>query len=118
MTNTPTTQPEHEFQTISEGVAMRVLRRHPDKGTTFLIRMQKGARAMLHDHPGGEETYMLEGRLRIQGRTDAARAPVPDVVLSPGEYVFCPPGEIHEGVAEEEALFFVVAPGGVVRVAR
>ena len=63
------------LQSIAEGVEMRMLRISPAGGMTFLIRMQKGACAPLHDHPGGEETYLLEGRLRIQSRLDADRRP-------------------------------------------
>jgi quercetin dioxygenase-like cupin family protein len=110
------TNPRHskrEFATVADGVELCVLRHHVHRGMTFLIRMRKGARAPLHVHPGGEETYMLEGRLRIQRRVDTAGSPEPDLVLSAGEYAFAPPGETHDGVAEEDALFLVVAPGGV-----
>ncbi len=103
----------NSFQVIAEGVEMRILRVAPSGGLTFLIRMKKGARAPLHHHPGGEETYLIEGRLRIQSRVDADSNPVPDVVLGAGDYVFAPPGETHDGIAEEDALFFVVAPEGV-----
>jgi quercetin dioxygenase-like cupin family protein len=99
---------------IATGVEMQILRRHEDdRGLTFLIRMQKGSRAPRHDHPGGEETYVAEGRLRVDGRRDAAGRPVPEVVLRRGEHFFAPPGEIHEGFAEEDVLLFVVTPGGV-----
>jgi quercetin dioxygenase-like cupin family protein len=112
--------PERErrsaFISIADGVEMRILRHHTDRGLTFLIRMRQGARAPLHDHPGGEETYMLEGRLRVQGRLNADRSAEPDAVLSPGDYLFAPPGETHDGLAEEAALFLVVAPGGVERI--
>jgi quercetin dioxygenase-like cupin family protein len=114
MTTRGTTPATRIFDTIAEGVALSMLRKHPEGGLTFLVRMQKGALAPRHEHPGGEETYLLEGRLRIQGRVDAARTPVPDLVLSPGDYVFIPPGETHDGVAEEDALLLVVAPGGVI----
>jgi quercetin dioxygenase-like cupin family protein len=103
------------FAPIAEGVELSLLRKHDGAGATFLIRMARGARAPRHDHAGGEETYVLRGRLRICGRVDAAQNPAPDLVLAAGEYGFAPPGETHEGVAEEEALFLVVAPGGVAR---
>jgi ribosomal protein L16 Arg81 hydroxylase len=44
----------------------------------------------------------------------ALSTPAPDLILSPGDYVFVPLGETHEGVAEEDALFLVIAPGGVI----
>ncbi len=103
------------FQPIAPGVELGVLRRHADRGMTFLIRMAPGAHAPLHDQPGGEETYMLAGRLRIAHRTDATGAALADATVAAGEYFFAPPGETHDGYAEEAALFFVVAPGGVTR---
>jgi quercetin dioxygenase-like cupin family protein len=99
----------HAFSSIAPGVEISVLRRHAGTGMTFLIRMAKGARAPRHDHPGGEETYVLSGTLRICARTAGA----PDLVLGPGEYGFVPAGELHEGLAEEDTVFLVVAPGGV-----
>jgi quercetin dioxygenase-like cupin family protein len=98
---------------IADGVEMRVLRRHADQGMTFLIRMRHGSVAPLHDHPGGEETYVLEGQLSIRSRLNATRVAEPDVVLNAGEYVFVPPGETHDGLAEGSTLFLVVAPGGI-----
>jgi quercetin dioxygenase-like cupin family protein len=102
-----------DFIPIADGVELRVLRRHDGPGTTSLVRMQRGAIAPLHDHPGGEETYMLEGRLRINDRVDASGASKPDIVLAAGEYAFVSCGETHGGIAEEAALFLVVAPGGI-----
>jgi quercetin dioxygenase-like cupin family protein len=115
MMNLHAASADRVFLPISDGVEISFLRRHEGAGATFLIRMAKGARAPRHDHAGGEETYLLRGRLRICARLDAAGAPVPDLVLAEGEYGFAPPGETHEGIAEEDALFLVVAPGGVSR---
>jgi len=98
---------------IAPGVELRLLRRHEDQGATFLVAMAKGARAPLHDQPGGEESYMVRGRLRIGQRTDSSGMALADVVLDTGQYFFAPPGERHDGVAEEDCLFFVVAPGGL-----
>ena len=97
------------YKTISDGVEMQVLRRHDNGGLTFLVRMQDGALAPLHDHPGGEETYVLQGSLTIRARSGGA----PDAVLGAGDYHFAPPGEVHEGLAKGETIFFVVAPAGL-----
>ena len=101
-----TLPPVSEFRSVAPGVELCMLRQHPDRGATFLIRMAAGAHAPLHDHPGGEETYLISGKLRIGTR---------DLVA--GDYHYAPPGEIHDGYAEEAAVFFVVAPGGLVPVA-
>src|SRR5688572_26757410 len=108
-------QPSRAFVPRSPGVEICVLRMHPDGGVTFLVRMSKGARAQRHGHPGGEETYLISGELRVDRRLDAADQQQPDVLLRAGDHLFAPPGEVHEGYAVEDATFFVVAPGGIVR---
>ena len=107
--------PRPSFQPRSPGVEVCLLRAHSDGGLTFLVRMAAGARAERHDHPGGEETYVLSGALRIDRRVDAQQQPQPDVTLAAGQYAFVPAGEIHEGFAAEETTFLVVAAGGIVR---
>src|SRR5687768_3245570 len=92
---------EQPFETVAPGVQFCFLRRHPGgeggPGVTLLIRMAKGAHARHHGHPGGEETYLVSGKLRIGTK-----------VLAPGDYLYTAPGESHDGFAEEESLFFVV----------
>ena len=101
------------FLTVAPGVEMRVLRRDEAQGMTFVIRMAEGARAPLHEHPGGEETYVLSGTLRIEHRLDAGGHALPDLALAEGDYACVEPGETHDGVAVEACVFFVVARGGV-----
>jgi quercetin dioxygenase-like cupin family protein len=73
-----------------------------DAESTVLVRMAKGADAQLHNHPGGEETYMVSGKLRVG-----------DHLLGAGDYLWTPPGVAHDGHAEEDAVFFVVLPAGL-----
>lgn len=106
----------HAFVSRSPGVEIALLRRLADGSLTFIVRMQNKARAERHGHPGGEETYLLSGELRIDRRVGPDNQPLPDVVLSAGDYVYVLPGEVHEGVAEEEGTtFLVIAPGGIDR---
>src|SRR4051812_11218997 len=99
----PSSSAPLHFRTVAPGVELAVIRRHDAGGLTFMMRMAAGAHAPEHDHPGGEETYILTGRLRIGQRE-----------LVPGDYYYAPPGELHDGYAHEATTFFVVAPGGVV----
>jgi quercetin dioxygenase-like cupin family protein len=101
------------FMPRSPGVEICVLRVHPEGGLTFLVHMQKGARAERHGHPGGEETYIVSGRIRVDRRVDADKQPQPDLLLSEGDHFFAPAGEVHEGVAEDDCTLFVVAPSGI-----
>ncbi len=94
---------ERTFRTVGPGVETCILRKHDGKGITYLVRMQKGASSPAHGHPDGEETYIVSGTVRIGGRR-----------LVAGDYLYTPPGESHDGHAEETALFFVIAPGGIV----
>ena len=111
--NSPTVVSEPRvFVVRSPGVEMCVLRAHPEGGVTCLVRMQKGARAERHGHPGGEETFVLTGKLLIDQRADAEERSQPDAVVSTGEYFFAPAGETHEGYAEEDTTFLVLAAGG------
>jgi len=103
------------FRPIAPGVELRLLRLHEEGGMTFLIRMVRGARAPLHHHPAGEETYMLSGTLRIENRKSLDGKVEADVTLAPGQYAFVPPGETHDGLALEDCLFLVLAKGGVTR---
>jgi quercetin dioxygenase-like cupin family protein len=107
------------FHEMSPGVELRILRQHSPLGggggLTFLVRMKHGSHAPLHDHPGGEETFILRGTLRVTNRRDTAGASLPDAEVHEGEYLFAPPGETHDGIAVTDALFLVVAPGGVGR---
>jgi len=94
---------EQTFKTVGPGVHTCVLRRHDgDDGLTLVFRMEKGSRAPHHSHPGGEETYLVSGKLQIGTR-----------VLLPGDYLWTGPGEAHDAFAEEDSLFFVVLPGGI-----
>ncbi len=91
------------FNEVAPGVEFAVLRQHDtNSGLTTFVRMQKGARARHHGHPGGEETYLVSGRLRVG-----------DTTLGPGDYLWTAEGESHDGFAEEASLFFVVLPGGL-----
>ena len=112
----PSRDSRRVFVQRSPGVEISVLRVHPDGGLTFFVRMQQGARAERHGHPGGEETYVVSGQLHLDRRVDAAGEPRPDLVLRAGDHLFAPPGEVHEGIADLDTTLYVIAPGGILRV--
>ena len=89
--------------TATPGVEYCGLRSHGSEGgATFLVRIAQGARVPLHDHPGGEEVYVLGGRARIGGQP-----------VKTGDFFWTPPGGKHDLVADEETLIYVNAPRGV-----
>jgi quercetin dioxygenase-like cupin family protein len=94
---------ERAWREVAPGVEFSNLRAHDgENGLTLLVRMAKGALARLHHHPGGEETFILSGKLRVGEHH-----------LVAGDYLWTPPGVAHEGHAEEETMFFVVLPDGL-----
>lgn len=88
--------------TEQPGVSVSGLRRNEQGGASFLVRVAAGARVPLHDHPGGEEVYVISGRARIG-----------DVVVETGDYLWTPPGGVHDLEATDETVIFVSAPSGV-----
>ncbi|UJR86416.1 cupin domain-containing protein [Sandaracinus amylolyticus] len=94
---------DRSFEPFAPGIHICVLRRHETgPGVTLLVRMDAGAHAPRHHHPGGEETFILSGTLRAGGK-----------LLSAGDYLYTPPGEVHDGHAKEECTFLLVLPGGL-----
>jgi len=82
------------------GVAIKVLRRDTTTGAaTFLLRFDAGARFPLHDHPGGEEVFVMEGDLRVGGDR-----------LQSGDYLYTPPNHQHAVSSEGGCILFVSTP--------
>ena len=97
------TRQKRTWETVAPGVEFSILRTHDQPGgQTMLVRMAAGAHAPRHNPPGGEETYLVSGKLRIAERE-----------LSPGDYLWTPPNVAHDGHADEETVFFVVLPAGL-----
>ena len=85
-----------------EGVEMCGLRQNEHGGGAVLLRVAKGARFPTHDHPGGEEVYVVYGR-----------ATVGEVVVNQGDYLWTPPNNTHDLRAEEDTLLFISSPTGI-----
>jgi len=55
-----------EWRAIGRGVTMKVLRSDKSTGaSSILLRFEAGAKFPAHNHPGGEEVYVLEGDIRL-----------------------------------------------------
>lgn len=54
------------------------------RSPTILLKFEAGARYPLHDHPGGEEVFILEGDLHL-GKDH----------LFAGDYLFTAPNNLH-----------------------
>jgi quercetin dioxygenase-like cupin family protein len=65
---------------------------------SYLVRLEPGARAPAHDHPGDEECVVLEGEVRYLGGS----------TLRAGDYECAPRGAHHTDlVSETGALVFL-----------
>jgi quercetin dioxygenase-like cupin family protein len=78
------------------------LRQNEVGGGAVLLKFTKGARFPTHDHPGGEEVYVIDGR-----------AVIGTVTVKRGDYLWTEPNGIHDLTAEEETVLFVSSPNGI-----
>jgi quercetin dioxygenase-like cupin family protein len=86
------------------GVSVKLLRNDTDTGqSAALVRFEPGSSFPAHDHPAGEEVYIVEGAVQI-GRHQ----------LKAGDYLYTPPGGKHAAKSETGCVFYVTLPKPVV----
>jgi quercetin dioxygenase-like cupin family protein len=86
--------------TKTPGVAVKVLRSDRASGeSSFLLKLEPGARVPAHDHPGGEELYVLDGDFQVG----------PDR-LGAGDYLYTPPNGVHAASSVAGCLVLVTLP--------
>ena len=88
--------------TRNAGVEVCGLRDNGAGGGSILVRVAAGSRVPMHEHPGGEEVLIVQGRAVVDG-----------ITLRPGDYLWTGPGIAHDLRAEEDTLLFVSTPQGV-----
>ncbi len=67
------------------GISIKVLRRdETGRPPSFLLKFEKGAKYPYHNHPDGEELFVLEGSCIIEGAQ-----------LNQGDYLYTPPNFKH-----------------------
>jgi anti-sigma factor ChrR (cupin superfamily) len=87
-------------ETKIPGVTFKPLRQTSIRGAgTFIIKMMPDTSYPAHIHPGGEEVFVIEGKMNVGGDS-----------LGPGDYLFTPPGGAHAARSEEGCMFLVVLP--------
>jgi quercetin dioxygenase-like cupin family protein len=86
------------------GISVKLLRRDTETGaSSSLVRFAPGARFPAHDHPAGEEVFVVEGEVRIGAH-----------LMKAGDYLYAPPGCIHAASSEKGCVFLVTLPKPVV----
>jgi len=69
------------------------------RSTTILIKFEPGASYPYHNHPGGEELFVLDGEAIIEG-----------AVLHQGDYLFTPVNFKHSVKTEKGCTILFVVP--------
>lgn len=88
---------EGEWVNSAPGIVKKVLHFDEETGeTTLLLRFEPGSSYPLHVHPGTEEIFVLEGRLKVGGYN-----------LRPGDYHYTPPQGQHAVSTESGCLVFL-----------
>ncbi len=84
-----------------EGIFVKSLRYDKEKqrSTTILLKFEPGASYPYHNHPAGEEIFVLEGSVIIEGAT-----------LSQGDFLYTPPTFKHSVKTETGATMLFVVP--------
>jgi len=86
------------------GVYVKVLRfdRETRRAPTILLKFDAGATYPAHNHPGGEEIFVLEGDLKV-GKDH----------LYAGDYLYTPPEGKHAVWSETGCVVLVSVPKAV-----
>jgi quercetin dioxygenase-like cupin family protein len=92
-----------QWREIAAGVERGELRPIKPGAGTALLRFAKGSSTRAHRHPGGEELFVLHGRLRIG-----------DKILGPGDYLYTPPEGVNDAEAFEDTIVFQYQPEPIV----
>lgn len=76
---------EGQWRALAPGVHMKVLREDPvSNAMTYLVRMEPGAQAPVHEHRQAEECLVLEGEVHLG-----------DHVIRSGDWHVALPGSTH-----------------------
>lgn len=84
-----------------EGISVISLHYNEEKrrSTTILLKFEPGATYPYHNHPAGEEVFMLEGEAIFE-----------QVTLLQGDYLYTPPGFKHSAKTKTGCTMLFVVP--------
>jgi quercetin dioxygenase-like cupin family protein len=100
-TSTITWKPLKETGVDTQGILVKVLRFDDRAGRapSILLKFEPGAKYPFHNHPAGEELFVLEGNCLIEG-----------TMLSTGDYLYTPPGFKHSVTSEKGCVLLFNIP--------
>ena len=85
----------------TSGIYVKVLRfdEATQRPPTFLLKFDAGASYPNHNHPGGEEVYVIEGEVRFGSKQ-----------LNKGDYLYTPPNATHSVFSRTGCTLLFVVP--------
>ncbi len=94
-------KPLIEKGTHYKGIFVKSLRYDVEtqRAKTILLKFEPGASYPYHNHPAGEELFVLEGSAIIEGAT-----------LTAGDYLYTPPGFKHAVTTAKGCTLFFMVP--------
>ena len=100
---------ESDWKPLNEpgvsGISVKVLRfdKGNERAPTFLLKFEPGATYPAHDHPAGEEVFVLEGEVTF-GKHH----------LQAGDYLYTPPSGKHAVWSKQGCVMLLCVPEEVV----
>ena len=99
-TNSTDWKPLIEEGVNTKGIFIKTLRFDgAGRPPSFLLKFEKGASYPYHNHPAGEELFVLEGSCIIEG-----------TVLKEGDYLYTPPSFKHSVATETGCVLYFIVP--------
>jgi quercetin dioxygenase-like cupin family protein len=85
----------------SDGIFIKSLMYDDDqkRSPTMLLRFEAGATYPLHNHPAGEEIFVIEGDIKV-GKDE----------MTAGDYLYTAPGNIHRVSTKDGCVVLLRAP--------
>jgi quercetin dioxygenase-like cupin family protein len=100
-TNESEWKPLIEKDVKTDGIFIKILRfdENLNRAPTFLLKFNPGASYPNHNHPAGEEVFILEGEVRFGPNH-----------LKTGDYLYTPPGAKHSVFSKTGCVALFVVP--------
>lgn len=85
----------------TKGIFVKVFRfdEQTQRAPVILLKFEAGASYPFHNHPAGEEAFVLEGEVIFEGEK-----------LSAGDYLYTPPGCKHAVKSERGCVVLFIVP--------
>ena len=73
-----------------------------ERAGSFLLKLNPGTSYPRHRHPAGEEIFVMRGEMTVGDRK-----------LKAGDYLYSPPGSVHDANTTDGCLFMSILPKAI-----